>query len=83
MVEGLSGRSAEEIVQVSPAFIKDTGLNASLTRSRSNGFYNIFQAIKQKALQLLVLNRSLAKPNPHNDASEMSLRNCLRDISIN
>lgn len=54
LVEGLSGLSPEEILQVSPEFIKDTGLNASLTPSRSNGFYNIFQKMKEKALQLLV-----------------------------
>ncbi|MES1022476.1 SufE family protein [Gloeocapsa sp. BRSZ] len=54
LVEGLSGLSPEEILKVSPEFIKDTGLNASLTPSRSNGFYNIFQKMKEKALQLLV-----------------------------
>jgi cysteine desulfuration protein SufE len=54
LVEGLSGLSPEEILQVSPEFIKDTGLNASLTPSRSNGFYNIFQKMKEKALQLLM-----------------------------
>ncbi|MUL36868.1 SufE family protein [Gloeocapsopsis dulcis] len=53
LVEGLSGLSPEEILQVSPEFIKDTGLNASLTPSRSNGFYNIFQKMKEKALQFL------------------------------
>ncbi|MBE9192310.1 SufE family protein [Gloeocapsopsis crepidinum LEGE 06123] len=52
LVEGLSGLSPEEILQVSPEFIKDTGLNASLTPSRSNGFYNIFQKMKEKALLL-------------------------------
>ncbi|PIG93094.1 SufE family protein [Gloeocapsopsis sp. IPPAS B-1203] len=52
LVEGLSGLSPEEVLQVSPEFIKDTGLNASLTPSRSNGFYNIFQKMKEKALLL-------------------------------
>jgi len=53
LVEGLSGLSPEEVLQVSPEFIKDTGLNASLTPSRSNGFYNIFQKMKEKALLLV------------------------------
>ena len=50
LVEGLSGLTPEQILQVSPDFIQDTGLNISLTPSRSNGFYNIFQMMKQKAL---------------------------------
>lgn len=50
LVEGLSGLTPEQILQVSPDFIQDTGLNVSLTPSRSNGFYNIFQMMKQKAL---------------------------------
>ena len=50
LVEGLSGLTPEQIIQVSPDFIQDTGLNISLTPSRSNGFYNIFQMMKQKAL---------------------------------
>jgi len=50
LVEGLSGLTPEQIIQVSPDFIQDTGLDVSLTPSRSNGFYNIFQMMKQKAL---------------------------------
>jgi cysteine desulfuration protein SufE len=50
LIEGLNGLKPEEILQVSPDFIKDMGLNASLTPSRANGFYNIFQTMKKKAL---------------------------------
>ena len=50
LVEGLSGLTPEQVLQVSPDFIQDTGLNISLTPSRTNGFYNIFQMMKQKAL---------------------------------
>ena len=50
LVEGLSGLTPEQILQVSPDFIQDAGLNISLTPSRTNGFYNIFQMMKQKAL---------------------------------
>jgi cysteine desulfuration protein SufE len=50
LIEGLNGLTPEEILQVSPDFIKDMGLNASLTPSRANGFYNIFQTMKKKAL---------------------------------
>ena len=46
LVEGLSGLTPEQILQVSPDFIQDAGLNISLTPSRSNGFYNIFQKNK-------------------------------------
>ena len=50
LIEGLNGLTPEEILQVSPDFIKDMGLNASLTPSRANGLYNIFQTMKKKAL---------------------------------
>ena len=50
LIEGLNGLSPEEILQVAPDFIEETGLQMSLTPSRSNGFYNIFQTMKKKAL---------------------------------
>lgn len=52
LIEGLNGLTPAEILQVSPDFIEQTGLNVSLTPSRANGFYNIFQMMKQKALSL-------------------------------
>ncbi len=52
LVEGLSGLTPTEISNVSPNFIQDTGLNVSLTPSRTNGSYNIFQMMKQKAVEL-------------------------------
>ncbi len=51
LVEGFSGLTPAEILQVSPDFIQETGLNVSLTPSRVNGFYNIFEMMKRKLLQ--------------------------------
>jgi cysteine desulfuration protein SufE len=50
LFEGLNGLTPEEILQVTPDFIEETGLKVSLTPSRANGFYNIFQMMKKKAL---------------------------------
>ena len=50
LIEGLNGSTPEEILQVTPDFIEETGLQMSLTPSRANGFYNIFQMMKNKAL---------------------------------
>ncbi|MGL4882905.1 MAG: SufE family protein [Waterburya sp.] len=50
LIEGLSELPPEEIIKVEPDFIEDTGLKVSLTPSRANGFFNIFQMMKQKAL---------------------------------
>jgi cysteine desulfuration protein SufE len=50
LIEGLNGLTPEEILQVTPDFIEETGLKVSLTPSRANGFYNIFQLMKKKAL---------------------------------
>ena len=58
LIEGLNGLTPEEILQVSPDFIEQTGLNVSLTPSRANGFYNIFQMMKQKAFNLQSVTRN-------------------------
>lgn len=52
LIEGLNGLTPEEIIQITPDFIEDTGLKVSLTPSRANGFYNILQLMKKKALVL-------------------------------
>lgn len=49
LVTGLNGLTPTEILELSPDFIKDTGLNVSLTPSRANGFYNIFQTMQKQA----------------------------------
>ncbi len=51
LIEGLNNLPPEEIAQVEPDFIEDTGLKVSLTPSRANGFFNIFQMMKKKALE--------------------------------
>lgn len=50
LIQGLNGLTPEEIVQITPDFIEQTGLQVSLTPSRANGFYNIFRLMQQKAL---------------------------------
>lgn len=52
LIEGLNELPPETIMQIEPDFIEDTGLKVSLTPSRANGFFNIFQMMKQKALDL-------------------------------
>ena len=50
LIQGLNGLSPAEILAVTPDFIEATGLQVSLTPSRANGFYNIFNLMKKKAL---------------------------------
>jgi cysteine desulfuration protein SufE len=50
LVEGLNGLTPLEIMQLTPDFIQQTGLDVSLTPSRANGFYNIFQMMQKRAL---------------------------------
>lgn len=61
LIEGINGLTPEEILQISPDFIQDMGLNASLTPSRANGFYNIFQTMKKKALGYKLGTSALAE----------------------
>ncbi|HEY9692609.1 MAG TPA: SufE family protein [Oculatellaceae cyanobacterium] len=57
--EGLNGLTPNEIIQLTPEFIQRTGLDISLTPSRSNGFYNIFQTMQRKALACQLINSAL------------------------
>jgi cysteine desulfuration protein SufE len=50
LVEGLVGLNPTEIMELTPDFIQQTGLDISLTPSRVNGFYNIFQMMQKRAL---------------------------------
>ncbi len=54
LVEGLNGLTPKEILQITPDFIQHTGLDVSLTSSRVNGFYNIFQTIQKQVKSLMV-----------------------------
>jgi cysteine desulfuration protein SufE len=54
LVEGLNGLPPADIVKLTPDFIQETGLGVSLTPSRANGFYNIFNTMQKQALRLLI-----------------------------
>ena len=53
LINGINGLTPQEVVDLSPEFIKDTQLDISLTPSRANGFYNIFKTMQQKASALI------------------------------
>jgi cysteine desulfuration protein SufE len=52
LIQGLDGLTPSQVQAVDPAFIAATGLQASLTPSRANGFLNILLAMKDQAQQL-------------------------------
>jgi cysteine desulfuration protein SufE len=49
LIEGLEGLTPQQVVAIDPAFISATGLQASLTPSRANGFLNILRAMQAQA----------------------------------
>ncbi|NCO74501.1 MAG: SufE family protein [Cyanobacteria bacterium] len=49
LIEGLNGLTPQEIINLTPDFIEETGLQVSLTPSRANGFLNIFKKMQQQA----------------------------------
>ena len=52
LIQGLDGLTPEQVLSMDPAFIAATGLQASLTPSRANGFLNILRTMQQQARDL-------------------------------
>ena len=52
LIEGLEGLTPEQAASLDPAFIAATGLQASLTPSRANGFLNILKLMQTQARAL-------------------------------
>ena len=53
LIKGLNNLTPLEVVNLDDKFINETGLNTSLTPSRSNGFFNILKKMKTQANDLL------------------------------
>jgi cysteine desulfuration protein SufE len=52
LIDYLNGLTPTAISQLKPDFVQASGLDLSLTPSRVNGFYNLFQAMQQRAKSL-------------------------------
>jgi cysteine desulfuration protein SufE len=52
LIEGLEGLTPEQAAAIDPAFMAATGLQASLTPSRANGFLNILGLMQAQARAL-------------------------------
>ena len=52
LIQGLNGLTPREVQAIDPAFIAATGLQASLTPSRANGFLNILITMNNQARTL-------------------------------
>lgn len=52
LIEGMKGLTPSEVAAIDPNFLQATGLQASLTPSRANGFLNIFRMMQAQAQQL-------------------------------
>ena len=52
LIEGLEGLEPAAAAGIDPAFLSETGLQASLTPSRANGFLNILKTMQAQAAAL-------------------------------
>ncbi|MEB3243695.1 MAG: SufE family protein [Cyanobacteriota bacterium] len=52
LMRGMEGLTPDEVLALDPAILAATGLQASLTPSRANGFLNIFRTMQAQASQL-------------------------------
>ena len=53
LISGLNDLTPNEVIEIDKKFIEDTGLKASLTPSRSNGFLNILLKMQSQANEFL------------------------------
>ena len=53
LINGMNKLTPKEVVSINNKFIEDTGLKASLTPSRSNGFLNILLKMQSQANHFL------------------------------
>ena len=53
LIRGMNELTPKEVVNINSKFIEDTGLRASLTPSRSNGFLNILLKMQSQANDFL------------------------------
>ena len=53
LINGLNELTPKEVLKINTKFIEDTGLKASLTPSRSNGFLNILLKMQSQAKNFL------------------------------
>ena len=53
LISGMNELTPQEVVDINCQFIEDTGLKASLTPSRSNGFLNILLKMQSQANNFL------------------------------
>ena len=53
LISGMNELTPKEVVNINSKFIEDTGLKASLTPSRSNGFLNILLKMQSQANDFL------------------------------
>jgi cysteine desulfuration protein SufE len=61
LIEGLEGLEPARAAALDPAFLAETGLQASLTPSRANGFLNILRTMQAQA-KALAAAPSAAQP---------------------
>ena len=61
LVEGLSGSTPKEIMQVEPNFVELLGLGQSLTPSRTNGFMNMLRLMQKKTLEAFMAAEAAEK----------------------
>ena len=52
LIQGMEGLTPAQVVALDPAILAATGLQASLTPSRANGFLSIFRTMQAQASQL-------------------------------
>jgi len=52
LMTGLEGLTPAQVSGLDPSFLTDTGLQASLTPSRANGFLNILKMMQSQAAAL-------------------------------
>eukprot|EP00931_Biecheleriopsis_adriatica_P003686 TRINITY_DN105462_c0_g1_i1.p1 TRINITY_DN105462_c0_g1~~TRINITY_DN105462_c0_g1_i1.p1 ORF type:complete len:737 (+),score=192.03 TRINITY_DN105462_c0_g1_i1:319-2211(+) len=73
----LSGCTPAEIAAVKPEFIQASGITASLTPGRNNGFYNMFKLMNKKVAALSAAGEAGQKDSKEEDSQTMQIYNTM------
>lgn len=77
LVRGFEGATPQQVINVDPSFIAESGLAVSLTPARNNGFANALALVKRKVAELMVSAEHTASQSDDDNAEQRPTYNTI------